>query len=75
LKAGLPDPEETVMLDPERFDPAAHVAAAAPMVGLRLDAERQAKVAAALALVVRVAAPALAVELTERDEPAPVFRP
>jgi hypothetical protein len=62
------------MLDPE-FDPAAHVAAAAPMVGLKLDAARQAKVAAALALVVRTAAPALAVALAPSDEPAPVFRP
>jgi hypothetical protein len=63
------------MLDPDRFDPAAHVAAAAPMVGLVLDAERQARVAAALALVVRIAAPALAVTVTETDEPAPVYRP
>jgi hypothetical protein len=63
------------MLDAERFDPAAHVAAAAPLVGLRLDAERQARVAAALALVARIAAPALAVPVTESDEPAPVYRP
>jgi hypothetical protein len=63
------------MLDPDRFDPAAHVAAAAPLVGLTLDAERQAKVAAALALIVRVAAPALAVPVAETDEPAPVYRP
>ena len=63
------------MLDPERFDPAAHVAAAAPLVGLRLDAARQAQVAAALAMVVRTAAPALAIPLDPADEPAPVFRP
>ncbi|WP_043363322.1 AtzG-like protein [Belnapia sp. F-4-1] len=63
------------MLDPDRFDPAAHVAAAAPAVGLALDAARQARVAAAFALVVRIAAPALAVPLTEADEPAPVYRP
>ena len=63
------------MLDPEAFDAAAHVAAAAPMVGLRLDTARQAQVAAALALVVRTAAPALAVAVTPADEPAPVFRP
>jgi Protein of unknown function (DUF4089) len=63
------------MLDAERFDPAAHVAAAAPLVGLRLDAERQARAAAALALVARIAAPALAVPVTESDEPAPVYRP
>lgn len=63
------------MLDPERFDPAAHVASAAPMVGLSLDAARQARVAAALALVIRTAAPALAVPLEPEDEPAPVYRP
>jgi hypothetical protein len=66
--------EPLPMLDPD-FDPAAHVAAAAPMVGLKLDAARQAKVAAALALVVRTAAPALALALAPSDEPAPVFRP
>jgi hypothetical protein len=63
------------MLDPDRFDPAAHVAAVAPAVGLSLDAARQAKVAAALALVVTIAAPALAVPLDETAEPAPVYRP
>lgn len=63
------------MLEPDRFDPAAHVAAAAPAVGLTLDAARQARVAAALALVVRVAAPALVIGLPETTEPAPVFRP
>ena len=63
------------MLDPDRFDPAAHVAATAPAVGLALDATRQARVAAAFALVIRIAAPALAVPLTEADEPAPVYRP
>lgn len=63
------------MLDPEAFDPAAHVAAAAPAVGLALDAARQAKVAAALALVVRIGGPALAVQVPVEAEPAPVFRP
>jgi len=63
------------MLDAEHFDPAAHVAAAAPLVGLRLDAEWQARVAAALALVARIAAPVLAEPVTESDEPAPVFPP
>lgn len=63
------------MLDPDRFNPAAHVAAAASAVGLVLDAERQARVAAAFALVVRIATPALSVPLDETDEPAPVFRP
>jgi hypothetical protein len=63
------------MLDPEKFDPAAHVAAAAPAVGLTLDAARQARVAAALALVVRIAAPALAVSVPVEAGPAAMFRP
>ncbi len=63
------------MFDPEQFDPAAHVAAAAPAVGLRLDAVRQARVAAALAMVVRIGSPALLAEVPETVEPAPVFRP
>lgn len=63
------------MIDPARFDPAAHVAATAPAVGLTLNAARQARVVAAFALVVRIAAPALAVPLIEADEPAPVYRP
>jgi hypothetical protein len=63
------------MLDPEAFDPAAHVAAAAPAVGLALDVARQAQVAAALALVVRIGGPALAVQVPVEAEPAPVFRP
>jgi hypothetical protein len=63
------------MLDPDRFDAAAFVAAAGPAVGLSLDAERQARVAAALALVVRIAAPALAVPMAETNEPAPVYCP
>jgi hypothetical protein len=60
---------------PEPIDSAAHVAAAAPLVGLTLDADRQARVAAAFALVAQVAAPALAVPLEPANEPAPVFRP
>lgn len=63
------------MIDPDAFDPAAHVAAVAPAVGLRLSPERQARVAAALALVVRVAAPALAFPVPESAEPAAMFRP
>ena len=66
---------------PEPVDPAAdlaaaaHVAAAAPLVGLALDAARQARVAAAFVLVTRIAAPALAVPLEPGMEPAPGFRP
>lgn len=63
------------MLDPDRFDLAAHVAGAAPAVGLVLDMDRQARVAAAFALVVRIATPALKISLPETVEPAPVFRP
>ena len=59
------------MLDPDRFDPAAHVAAAAPAVGLALDAARQARVAAALALVVRIAAPAFAVDADRNGRAGP----
>jgi hypothetical protein len=66
---------EARMLDPDRFDPAAHVAAVTPAVGLRLDAARQARVAAALALVARIGAPALTLPLDETAEPAPVYRP
>lgn len=60
---------------PPPIDAAAHVAAAAPLVGLTLDANRQARVAEAFALVARIAAPALAVPLEPAMEPAPVFTP
>ncbi len=63
------------MIDPRSFDPAAYVAAVAPSVGLSLSPERQARVAEALALVVKVAAPALAFPLAEGAEPAARFRP
>ena len=63
------------MIDHRRFDAPAYVAAVAPVLGLRLPPERAAAVAEALALVARVAAPALAYELPEHAEPAPVFAP
>ncbi len=63
------------MIDPDRFDPLAYVAAVAPAMGLALDAARLEAVAAALALVARVAAPALAYVLDAETEPAPVFAP
>lgn len=47
------------MPEPDRFNLAAHVAAAAPAMGLMPDAERQARVAAAFAMVARLAAPAM----------------
>jgi 1-carboxybiuret hydrolase subunit AtzG-like protein len=63
------------MVDPERFDARAYVAAAAPLVGLALTPERIEQVAAALALIVRIGAPALAVNVPAEVEPAPVFTP
>lgn len=63
------------MTDPNAFDPNAYVAAVAPSVGLSLPPERARAVAEALALVVRVAAPALSFALPEGVEPAPVFTP
>lgn len=63
------------MLDPETLDTAALVAAAAPLVGLHLTAEREAQVAEALKLVVRTALPALQVPVAPEEEPAPVYTP
>lgn len=63
------------MPHPDSFDPHAYVAAAAPLLGLTLDASRAARVAEALALVIRTARPALECPVTPQDEPAPVFRP
>ncbi len=63
------------MIDPNAFDPRAYVAAVAPAMELTLSPERAAAVAEALALVVRVAAPALGHEVPEHAEPAPVFVP
>ena len=63
------------MITPDAFDPAAYVAAVAPTVGLVLPPERQARVAQALALVARVAAPALHFPVPESAEPAEKFRP
>lgn len=61
------------MLDPDHFDPAAYVAAAAAAVGLDLPPDRQRDVAAAFALIVRVVSPALAFKVPAEVEPAPVF--
>ncbi len=63
------------MIDPESFDPAAYVAAVAPAVGLKLSPERQARVAASLALVGKVGAAALLRPVPESAEPAAMFRP
>jgi hypothetical protein len=63
------------MIDIHHFDPAAYVAAVAPAMGLRFSPERAQAVADALALVVRVAAPALTHPVPTEAEPAPVFIP
>jgi hypothetical protein len=63
------------MIDTHRFDPAAYVAAVAPAMGLRFCPQRAQAVSEALALVVRVAAPALTREVPTEAEPAPVFTP
>lgn len=63
------------MIDTERFDPKAHVAAMAAAVGLSLSPERVEKVAFQLALAARIGAPALHYPVPESVEPAPVFRP
>ena len=54
---------------PDAFSVAAYVKAAALLAGLSLDAEREAAVAAAFALVCRIAAPALAYPLPRVAEP------
>jgi hypothetical protein len=61
------------MIDPDHFDPLAYVTAAAPTVGLQLSPERLATLAEAFALVVRVGAPALNMDVPDDAEPAPVF--
>ena len=63
------------MIDTEHFDPAAFVAAVSPALGIALTPPQAAQVAAALALVVTIAAPALALTLPPGVEPAPVFSP
>ncbi len=63
------------MIDQENFDARAHVAAMAPAIGLRLDAERQAKVVFQFNLMARIAGAALNKPVPEHVEPAPVFRP
>jgi hypothetical protein len=63
------------MIDPAKFDPVAYVTAAAPAMGLSFTPERVQIVAEALALVVRIGAPALSYKLPPDSEPAPVFIP
>ena len=52
-----------------------NVTAAAPAMGLSFTPERVQIVAEALALVVRIGAPALSYKLPPYSEPAPVFIP
>jgi 1-carboxybiuret hydrolase subunit AtzG-like len=59
--------QDTMSPDPNEI--AAYVRAAAPLAGLALDAEREAAVIAAFALVCRIAAPALAYPLPRIAEP------
>lgn len=56
------------------IDPLAYVTAMAPALGFDLSAERNVEVAAAFAVVLRVAAPALAMTVPVQTEPAAVFR-
>ena len=63
------------MIDPDRFDAVRYVQETALLMDLALAPEQVERVAAALALVVRFGAPALAVELPPDAEPAPVFTP
>jgi hypothetical protein len=62
------------MIDDD-FEAAAYVAAAAPSIGLKLPPQRMAEIAAAFALVVRMARPALECELPENVQAAPIFMP
>jgi hypothetical protein len=59
----------------DNFDPLAYVKATAPLIGLSLTPERVAELAAAFALVRRVATPALDFELPADAEAAPIFTP
>jgi hypothetical protein len=63
------------MIDPDRLDAVRYVQETAPLVDLALTPEQVERVAAALAVAVRIGAPALAVELPPETEPAPVFTP
>jgi hypothetical protein len=61
------------MIDHDSIDPLAYVTATAPLIGLRLSAERHQQLAEAFALVMRVAKPALDTPVPTEIEPAPVF--
>jgi hypothetical protein len=59
----------------EPFDPAALVAAAAPLIGVELAPESRAAVVLHLKIAAGLAAKLEAVELNDEAEPAPVFSP
>lgn len=61
------------MADPAGID--AYVKFTAPLLGFSFDAEREAAVVAAFALICRIAGPALNYPLARLAEPAPVFTP
>ncbi len=65
--------KDKMMIDYETIDPLRYVTATAPLIGLKLSGDRLNQVAEAFALVIRMAKPALDVELPEDTEPAPVF--
>ncbi len=56
------------------IDPLDYVTAMAPALGFDMSPERAREVADAFAVVLRVAAPALAMTVPVEVEPAPVFR-
>jgi Protein of unknown function (DUF4089) len=59
----------------EPFDPAALVAATAPLIGLELAPESRATVVMHLKIAAELAAKLDAIELGDEAEPAPVFTP
>ncbi|MDQ8023656.1 MAG: DUF4089 domain-containing protein [Moraxellaceae bacterium] len=59
---------------PEDFDWAAYVRQTAALQGYELDAEQVGRVAQQLVLIARNAAPLMAADLSDRVEPASVYR-
>jgi hypothetical protein len=59
----------------ESFDPAAFVAATAPLIGVHLAADSRAAVVLHLKIAAELAAQLEAVVLDDEAEPAPVFTP
>ncbi|MEC5398891.1 DUF4089 domain-containing protein [Uliginosibacterium sp. H1] len=59
---------------PDDFDWAAYVRQTAALQGYALDAEQVGRVAQQLVLIARNAAPLMAADLSDRIEPASVYR-